>query len=136
METDAISTLQQKKNQFYLRGSNCKTDLIEEDCFKQLKNEELSQAHLGLILVRVKGMHSETLGAKVLVCLYDNRFNSLEQSILGNIEIDMCNKRAIMAFSPDYIGNTSTLYKDIQIGTKSQGYEMKQGDIYSISWKI
>lgn len=125
-----------RKISFTYEDQIVKLDLIEEDCFKQLKNEELSQAHLGLILVRVKGMHSETLGAKVLVCLYDNRFNSLEQSILGNIEIDMSNKRAIMAFSPDYIGNTSTLYKDIQIGTKSQGYEMKQGDIYSISWKI
>lgn len=68
-------------------------------------------------------MHHENLGAKVSGCLYDNRFTSLEQRILGTIEVDMNNNGVIVTFFLYYIVNNSTLHKDIRIWIKSWGKE-------------
>ena len=79
-------------------------------------------------MIGVKALVREALGAKVFVCLYDDRFNDVGQSILGSYELDMNSKEGIVYFTPDFLLPTSTFHKKIKIGIKSRGYKMKKGE--------
>ena len=101
-------------------------NLIDRESYKYVVNEHLKMTHLGLVVVGVKALTSENLGTKVFVCLYDDRFNDVGQSILGSYELDMNSKGGIIYFTPDFLLPTSTFHKKIKIGIKSKGYKMKK----------
>lgn len=41
-----------------------KLDLIDKHSYNQISNNDLQQAHLGLVIIGVKGLHRENVGAK------------------------------------------------------------------------
>ena len=45
-----------------------KLDLTEKNSYKQINDRNLKHAHLGLIIIGVKGLHRENLGTKTLIC--------------------------------------------------------------------
>ena len=95
-------------------------NLIDRESYNYAVEEHLKMTHLGLIVVRVKTLTRENLGTKVIVCLYDDRFNDVGHSILGSYELDMNSKGGIVYFTPDFLLPTSTFHKKIKIGIKSR----------------
>ena len=77
-------------------------NLINRESYKYVVNEHLKMTHLRLVVVRVKALTRENLGTKVFVCLYDDRFNDVGQSILGSYELDMNSKEGIIYFTPRF----------------------------------
>ena len=67
-------------------------NLIDRESYKYAVNEHLKITHLGLVVVGIKVLTRENLGTKVFICLYDDRFNDVGQSILGSYELDMNSK--------------------------------------------
>ena len=76
-------------------------NLIDRESYNYAVKEHLKMTHLGLIVVGVKALTRENLGTKVFVCLYDDRFNDVEQSILDSYELDINLKGGIVYFTPD-----------------------------------
>lgn len=105
-----------------------KLDLIDKHSYNHIKDKDLKHAHLGLVIIGVKGLHRENLGAKVLIYLYDNQFTNIEQGLLEIIELDMNNKGGIIYFTPNYLVKANTFYKDLKIGIKTRGYHMKTNE--------
>lgn len=59
--------------------SSCGNDtvnvnLISSDAGKELKREEYNLMHLGMITIGVKSMVRKHIGAKVMICIYDDRW--------------------------------------------------------------
>lgn len=49
-------------------------NLISSDAGKELKREEYNLMHLGMITIGVKSMVRKHIGAKVMICIYDDRW--------------------------------------------------------------
>ena len=56
-----------------------------------------------LIVLGIKGMHQEGLGAKTCVSLYNSRFTNPEKAILGCMEVGMNSNKQLVYFIPDYL---------------------------------
>lgn len=55
-----------------------KLDLIDKHSYNQIRDKDLKHAHLRLVIVGVKGLQREILGAKALISLYDNQFINIK----------------------------------------------------------
>lgn len=82
---------------------------------------------MGLIVIRIKSMHREGLGAKTFVSLYDSRFTNLEKTIPRYMKVEMNRKKQLVYFVPNYLNATRDFFTEIKLAIKTRGYEMKKG---------
>ena len=69
---------------------------------KLLKNETDKYMHLGVILIGIIGLHRKEIGALVNINLLDTRNNSIGQSLLASLEVNMNKTYAIIGCIPKF----------------------------------
>ena len=88
--------------------------------------------HLGLIVVRIKGLTRPGLGTKVLITLLDKRWTDVKKALIATIEVDMTTNRGLFYCSPDYQITISDL-NQIEVGIQTKGYEQFTGENFMIN---
>jgi len=85
-------------------------------------------AHLGLIVIGIKGLTRKYVGAKALIVIYDDRWTDVKKSIIGVTEVDMNENKGIFYCSPDFMLDVTEFSKHIKIGIQTKGYEDYKGN--------
>lgn len=60
--------------------------------------------HMGLIVIGLKGLTRKSLGTKVLITIYDDRWSDSKKSIIGLTEVDMSNNSKLFSFLHQWFG--------------------------------
>ena len=87
--------------------------------------------HLGLIIIGVKSLVRKNLGAKILISILDNGWQTnVKKALITAIEVYMSDNKGIFYCSPDFFVSINHL-ELLEIGIQTRGYEdlVKQSNL-------
>lgn len=101
--------------------------LVSRETIKEIKKKGRKLAHLGLIIIGIKGLTRKKLGTKVLLTILDKRWKEeATKALIAAMEIDLSDNIGIFYCSPNFILSINDLQK-IEIGIQTRGYEEFSG---------
>lgn len=100
---------------------------ITEQSYNTLRREGFQHIHLGLMMVRVHGLHVRHAGTQVLVVLRDTRWPD-ERQVIGTMEVDMSTGTQLVYVVPDMMMSVEDFYEHVQLAVQTRGYEGWQGE--------
>ena len=83
--------------------------------------------HLGVILIRIIGLHRKEIGAHVNINLLDTRNNSIGRALLANAEVNMNQNYAVIGCIPQFCIDLKEFTEKIKITINTKGYDMEPG---------
>lgn len=95
--------------------------LITPEAAKEIKKTEIPIR--GLILLIVRGLARKETWGKILLCLYDDRFKTTNEAIMGLIKVYMNNNIGISYIILDMMLTINDLEKHIRILVQVKGYD-------------
>lgn len=97
--------------------------LVSKQTTREIKKKGRKLAHLGLIIIGIKGLTRKKLGTKVLLTILDKRWTEeAKKALIAAMEIDLSDNVRIFYCSPNFILSINDLQK-IEIGIQTRGYE-------------
>ena len=98
-------------------------NLMTPGAIRELRRKNYRLIHLGLMVIGVRGLTRQKIGAKLLLCLVDTRHAELEKAILGTMEVDLNNNSEIVYLSPNYAMDITDFGEHFKILVQVKGFE-------------
>ncbi|GMN37442.1 hypothetical protein TIFTF001_042641 [Ficus carica] len=99
---------------------------VAEELIQLFIKSGMQHIHVGLVMIRVYGMHRRQAGVKVLVVIRDTRWGDA-RSIIGQMEIDLAEGTELVYFTPDIMMSVQDFYNHMEVVVKTKGYESWTG---------
>ncbi|KAJ4850533.1 hypothetical protein Tsubulata_028691 [Turnera subulata] len=104
-------------------GEQLDLGFINRRSYDLLLREGTEHIHLGLLMIRVHGLHRREAGTNVLIVLRDTRWGGDDRSIIGTMEIDMSRGTQLVYLAPNMMLSIHDFYRHIQLSIQARGYE-------------
>ena len=95
--------------------------ISEKEIARLQKRNGAVIAHIGMLIVGVKGMTKQEFGAKTLLMIYDESVTDPEKKIIVYMEVDMNKNRGLFYCAPNIIFPLEHLHR-IKVGIQTKGY--------------
>nr|WPR16498.1 MAG: polyprotein [Yellow silver pine badnavirus] len=95
---------------------------ITEDSYDKLVKSGFEHIHIGMIMLRIHGLHRKNAGTMALVVLRDTRWGD-DRSVIGTMEVDMSTGTQLLYLSPDLFLSIHDFYNHVEIVIQTKGYE-------------
>lgn len=95
---------------------------INEVSYQQLRQEQFSLLHTGLVLVRLQVLHRREAGILAMIALRQTNWQD-DRAIIGAAEIDLSRGSQLVYFIPDLLTSLEGAHRRLELVIRTRGYE-------------
>nr|QEG78874.1 polyprotein [Bougainvillea chlorotic vein banding virus] len=95
---------------------------MEPQSLQQIRRLNYRHIHIGMVIIKIRPLHTDARGTSALLVLRDTRFND-SREILGTMEVDFTNGAQLVYVAPNYMSTVNDFYNHFQLAIQTHGYE-------------